>query len=338
MNSVDPVSKLFRRLRRFMLPEAVRAPYSTARHIGMFERAWNGVWGFYLVTLFFAYQSMYLLMQQYSKPGAHSFAIDPYWPVFFATSENLSLVTGCITLFFLLSSILVLLRPSSRLLRALLFISLLQTAALKYSFGVTNEKEQWWMWVALVFVFLPAMERSKIQASLRLRQYYLSVFAIAQAIVLLIYSIIGFWKFFFGINALLTVNMKGIFHYEALGYIMANRVITSHSPSLVGAYVLEYPLLAMIGFIFISYIQLTAIVAWFRPALQPLWAALFILLHVGIWLTMNIVFYLQPPLLALLFFSSPFLVRTTPLRQLLAQLPGIHGLLRLRHWLLAKDR
>lgn len=321
------MTETLRRIRRWLAPSAPR-PYSALRHKAMAQKAWYGVSAFYIVTVFFAYQAMYSLMDAYSGQVPGAIAIDPFWIIAFVDTNNLPFMTTALSLFFMGAAIAAALWPGSRLWRFLVCLALVQTTALKYSFGTINEKEQWWMWTAFVFIFLPNAKQAHVMGSLRLRQYYLDIFSLAQGLVLLIYSIVGFWKFYYGIFNWLHPGMQGMFASETLAYIASAQIVAHHVPSLMGDFLTHNVLLGDMSFIFISWIELVAILVWLRPSLHRLWGVLFILVHVGTWLFMNIVFYLQPPLLAILFLQSPFVRDEESWRDTLRHIP-------LFGWLLA---
>lgn len=276
---------------------------------------------------------MYMLMDAYGIPNRPQPAIDPLWPVFFCNSANLPSVANGLALFYMASSLLAVLWPHRRIARGLVFISMLEIIALQYSFGVLNQKEHWWLWSAFVFVFLPSASYITMLQSRSLRQHYLDIFSFAQGLMLLFYFLTGFWKLYYGILMLAQYNGLGIFSPNALPYLVAGRMANGHVSPFLSPYLIANPSLGTPLYLLVAYIELSSLIIWFRPSLHRLWGVMLIAFHIGTWLLMSIPFYLQPPLLAILFLHSPFVPAHTSCRLMILQVPGVAPVLRMWQYL-----
>jgi hypothetical protein len=319
-------------------PGRWRSRYSASLHKTMAAKAYGGVNAFYIVNLFFAYQTMYTLMDTYGRFDAVRFAIRPLWPVFFCTSENLPYIANGLALFYMATSLLVAIWPHLRLARSLVFIAMLQAIAFKYSFGVLNQKEHWWLWTAFIFIGLPTAKYEDVQKSRNLRQYYLDIFSIAQGMALLFYFLSGYWKLYYGVMRFISHSGLGIFSSETLAYMLSDRIASGHVSPFLGQYIIVHPMIGCLLLLWVTYIELGSIMVWFRPALHRSWGVLLILFHIGTWLFMSIPFYMQPPLLALLFLQSPFAPEKTSWKQIAGQLPMIASFICLAQWLVRRSK
>ena len=308
-------------LYRFLTGPVPKAQaYSAARHRRMMDKAWAAVSAFYVVNLYFAYQAMYAMMSVYGAPDATRYAIEPLWPVFYCTSQNLPLVANVLSLLYMGASLLAVVWPR-RWVRILVVVTMLEATALKYSFGVLNQKEHWWLWTALIFTFLPSGNAEELRISRNARQQYLDIFSIAQCLLLVFYTMTGYWKLYRGIAALTGDSMLGMFSPDALSYIVADRLARGHVSTFLGQHVVSHSIWGFPVYLWVVYIELFSVLIWLRPALHRTWGIMLILFHIGTWLLMGIPFYLQPPLLAILMVQSPFSPDRRSLRQTIGQLP-----------------
>ncbi|MBY0406332.1 MAG: hypothetical protein K2Q01_01465 [Rickettsiales bacterium] len=313
--------RALRTLRKHLSGHPKPQAYSGARHRQAALSAHAMMVAFYIVNLFYAYQTMYTLMDTYGHVLASPLAIHPLWPVFFITDANLPFMANAIALSFMATSLAVTLAPHSRALRALVFLTMLESAALRYSFGGINQKEHWWMWTALLFIFLPGLPAPRLALSRGSRQHFLDIFFIAQGLTLFFYTLSGFWKLYYGFLVLGTPQ-RGLFSPDVLSYVLARRIFTGHVDPLLGNFFIHHQAIGWATFIWVTYVELVAIIVWFRPALHRQLGVCLIFFHISTWLLMSIPFYLQPPLLAILLIHSPF-AQKLPWRESLRQWPGV---------------
>lgn len=317
---------LLRRIRRFLAGGQRGPAYHAATHRYMAGKAYACMVAFYAVNLFFAYQLMYLLMDSYGNAAPGLLAIEPLWPIFYATPANLPQVANALALANMGAAVAVVLWPHQRRLRVLAFATFLQAVALEYSFGALNQKELWWLWTMLVFTLFPSLRCRDMLASRRQRQHMLDVFGLAIGLNMVFYFLTGYWKLYYGFVALSSPTHLGMFSHGLLANILANRMALGHVSPLLGKFFVQHPLLGNIVFVWVVYIELTSVFVWMRPELHRLWGTMLIFFHVGTWLLMSIPFYLQPPLLGILLLCSPFAPERGSLRRTVRRLPGLEWL------------
>lgn len=189
------------------------------------------------------------------------------------------------------------------------------------SFGQPDHEWYLFVFVALIFIFLPNVW--KIVANADLKKKFLLLFWAAQAFVLLTYSMSGLLKLFTGISQLLQ-GEPSIFSPHATALQVAGFAYFSGRESLLGPLIIEYPFLGWLPFLIVIYLECFAFYVAFNPHLHRLWAlGLIVFLHVGSILTMGLIF--KPPIfiLMLLFFSSPFTTMNIGIKGTLRELPLI---------------
>lgn len=285
------------------------APFPTpTTHLGVFSaQARRFTTAQVLVRAFYAFL-LYTAVGTFTDlPALLDHAVTaPLWPVVWLRRVDAAAGPRALMAFYLATNLLGAFAASWRAGRLLTFLGLLEYVALKNSFGKVGHSQHLLLWVAGVFVLLPAgWERSVPQTSRRLRQETLLVFWLAQATVLTSYTMSGAAK----LGAALWQLVHGqpnAFFPGALSAIVAQRLLETHSASFFGAWIVHHPHLTWPAFPAAMALELFALRAAFRPALARPWAAGLILLHVGIYFTMTISFPQHCFLLALLFLASPF--------------------------------
>jgi hypothetical protein len=308
-------------IRHWLSGVVQHSPYNAQQHRMRAQNAWWMLHAFYITNCLFAYETMYLLMDQYGVAHGTPLAVEPIWFIRFITSANLPVMANMIALFYMGASVLVLLFIHTRWARALLWVAMLMAFGLKYSFGTLNHKEHMWLWVCGVFILLPSQRYETFQDNRNERQYLLDVFAAAQGIVLFFYMLTGLWKIVYGIAGLIKPVGVGIFSLHALPSIAVTHMITAHDAPYLAVWIAAHPVIGWILYLLVTWLEIMAPWVWFRPALHRPWAVIMSLFHIGTWLLMGIVFYLQIPLLALLFIYSPFGRKQYSFREILEQLP-----------------
>ena len=248
--------------------------------------------------------------------------ISPIWPIVWVNLTGISVAVHVIMGTSLVAAFLTLLFPEKRVLRILLFVSLLEYVAFSNSFGKINHDWHNWLMVAFFFIFLPHGRQEQIKRSITRRQLYLTAFWGAQLSALAFYSLSGVWKVVVGGSQLLRGEVHA-FSPDALAYHIANRLLQTNSPSMMGSFIVEHPLVGWPMYLGIIYVQLFAFVAAFRPSLHRLWGGALICFHLGSYFTMSINFPQNILLLVLFFISSPFSPQSYHLSTILGDLPLI---------------
>ena len=300
-----------------------RVRLDAKRHRAMFDQAFWLVRAYYAVMLFFAYEEMMPLWRKAIDGGT----IDPLWPVFWTT--DIRFASTFLMVMLITTAFLAVVLPDRRWPKIAVFVAFLMATAFRASFGLgsINHSNHFWLWLALCFCFLPSGGRDDLQSSFASRYRFLITFWFTQALILLFYSMSGFWKVIAAIEALTLGNFSG-FHPDALAQITAWKMIQNQYDSPLGPLLLNYPLAGWPAHLWVIYVELVAIIVLFRPALHRLWGAMLVLFHVGTFLLLNIPFSKHVLVLTLLLVWSPFFHGQTNVGAILASLPGLAWLFR----------
>jgi hypothetical protein len=89
----------------------------------------------------------------------------------------------------------------------------------------------------------------------------------------------------------------------------------------IGPFIADHPWVGWLPYIGALYLEFASILIVFRPAAQRLWAVALICFHVGIYLTLTILFSWQMLLVGIMLLCSPFAPARASVRQVLMQLP-----------------
>ncbi len=267
-----------------------------------------------------------------NPPGA------PLWPVaWLGWTHHSALGPRALMAFYLATNILGVFFASSRVSRALTFLGLLEFLAYKNSFGKIGHSFHLVLLVAGVLILLPdGWTRPAPRVSRRCRQETLLVFWLAQATVLLSYTMSGAAKLAAALFQL-GAGQPNAFAPGGLSAIIAERLTSTHSTSYLGGWIVGHPYLTWPALPVVMYLELCALFVAFRPSLVRPWALLLIVFHVGTYITMTIIFQGSCFLLALLFLASPFEPDPAPTwRRRLLDIPGMNQLYKL--WQTARRR
>ena len=260
-----------------------------------------------LVRAFYAF-ALYLAVTQFTTLG-DLLARRPYaqlWPVtWLHWTHGTQGVHALLALYFV-TNVLGPFFVEWRAARVAVFLGLLEFVALKNSYGKIGHSLHLPVLVAGVLIFLPAgWTRSSALAPRRLRQETLLVFWLAQAAILLSYTMSGLGKLGGALWQLCT-GQPNAFLPGAFGEHVAQRLVQTSSPSTLGDWIIHHPWITWPLMPAAVAIETFALLAAFRPSLGRPVAALLILFHVGTYFTMTITFPQNCLLLALFFFASPF--------------------------------
>ena len=290
---------MIRRLRRFLAGEVVSAPPNLHRQRHSFDTAYWHVRLYYAVTLYFAYVQMIAVWRIAERVTA----IDPLWPVWWVSDVRSAGVS--ILLLFMGAALLGVLLPQYRAVRTLVFLAMVQSIAYRYSFGAINHSLHFWLWVGFCFCFLPSGNRTQLRATLSTRHRYLLIFWATLALIMLFYSLSGFWKIATALQEI-TQGRPHAFSPTALANVAAAKMLQEGFDSVLGPFLVAHPWLGLPVNVWVIYIELVAFIVAFRPALHKLWGVMLIVFHVGTYLLLNIGFNLHMLVLTLFFVWSPF--------------------------------
>jgi len=261
-----------------------------------------------LVRLFYVCL-FFIVIQTYPSwaPWLRATDLQLLWPVawFRITGTHAGVVT---VLFFApASALFAAIKPDSRLARILAAIGILVFGGFFNSFGTVNHGLHTWIWTAIVFIFLPSGDANAMELSLVRRQRYLRVFWWAQATVLFFYTLSGSFKLA-GAFLQIARHQHSAFSIDALARHLAYRLQEGMlmDASMFGAKVIAHPILGWPLLLFSIYLEFFSLLIAFRPAAHRLWGVLLILMHVGIYLTLAIMFSWQLFLVGILLVCSPF--------------------------------
>ena len=318
------------RLRRWLAASPSPAPASV---VGVFRaQARRFTVAQILIHAFYAFL-LYLAISQFTDLPEllERTANAPLWPIVWLKKVGPVAGPRLLLAFYLATNILGAFTVSWRASRVLTFLGLLEYVALKNSFGKIGHSLHLPLIVAGVFILLPAgWDRPAPQVPRRPRQETLLVFWLAQAAVLLSYTMSGVGKLAAAVYQLLSGETNA-FSPGGLGAHVAQRLVQTHSTSFFGAWIIHHPYLTWPALPAAIYLELFAFLVAFRPSLGRPWAALLILFHVGTYFTMTITFPQSCFLLALLFFPSPFEPETVSAWQTrLLDVPCLHILNKFR--------
>ncbi len=260
-----------------------------------FLRCRTGVRYFYLVSVFIAFTMMAMLRSEVE--GARD--LDLLWPILWIEPFDLRTATDILTFSCFMSSLLAFWKPDLWLARASFAILLLFGAALHGSFGGINHVYHIWIWVAVVFVFLPSAISRVGQLA------YCLTFATAQALILFFYSLAGFWKVSSGI-AVMLAGQEGNFSPRGLALTLADRMVQTGTEPLLARFVIDNYFVSWLMFLGIIYVQFMAVIIVFRPRLHVIWGLALLGFHTGTWLLMEISNAQHLMVLLILLVMSPF--------------------------------
>ena len=225
---------------------------------------------------------------------------------------------------YLLATLLALALPQLRLARIAYAFTLLQYMAFVNGFDKINHDLHAWLFVGVVLVLLP---RGPWDSSRRAshRQYFLVVFSTAQFVMLLFYTLTGFWKVYTATRDFAAGTMGG-FNLSGFSYIVANRLVQTSQSAVLGNFFVHHELYGWALFCGTMYLETFSVIIAFRPRLQRAWGFGLILFHVGTQLAMGFTFFENIVLVGLLLVCSPFAPEHVDVRATVLDLPVVHGL------------
>ncbi len=256
--------------------------------------------GFYGVLLFFAVGSLFS-WPEYLKVSA----LEPRWPVFWLRFVDLSQGIPLLLAFYLLSGLAAVVLPRYRWVRILVFLSLLEFHAFKFSFGSINHGDHLGVLLSFVLIFLPQGWRDFPTADRGSRVGTLRAFAGCQGMILLTYSMSGLWK----VGGVVEQLLKGEVSYLApwgLAQQVAGKLLGADSTSLLGPWLIDHAWAGWplgLGTLYLEFFALWVVT---RPGLHRIWGLGLIFFHISTHLFMGIGFVQHSLWLTLFLVLSPF--------------------------------
>lgn len=229
----------------------------------------------------------------------------PIWPVSWMNYFNNETTLKALIVLFLSSAFLGAFFFWNRIARIIAFLGIFLYSVLSSSYGGVPD-HRWYLllFVTFLFIFLPDFRRQLLFQNDKRK--FLLVFWGAQAFVMLTYSMSGFMKLYGAIDQFLQ-SQTNIFSPDAAALHIAYWLSGTGQTSFIGPTVVEYPLLGWLPLLIMFYFELFALYAVFKPSLHRIWAlGLILFLHIGSYITMNILFEPNIFMLLILFFNSPF--------------------------------
>lgn len=187
--------------------------------------------------------------------------------------------------------------PSSLLLRLGAFLHLFLHVAIRNSYGSINHGVHVLLLVGFALLFLPGRRHRELHERHAVRPC-LTVLWMAQSVILLSYTLSGIWKIWYGRLELFTS--------DALTRILLDRLLANaNEVPLLLPFVAQHNWLAQSMWWVTLYIEVFALLIVFRPHLQRLFGAIFIMFHITSDLLMNISFGFNTMMAGMFLLLSP---------------------------------
>ena len=270
---------------------------------------------FYAVLLFLALSQLFSWQELLGTAS-----LTPRWPVFWLEYVELRSGIALILWAHLLSLLAAVAFPGSRLVRVLVFVSLLELLAFRFSFGSVNHGDHLGLLLSFVLIFLPRGWSAGQAPGRSVRAATLLVFSGCQAMIALTYSMSGMWK----VGGVVQQALRGevtYLHPSGLAQQVAAKLLADGSGSLLGPWLIEHYWVGWPLMVGALYLELFALWAVARPSLHRAFGLGLIFLHLSTHLTMGVGFPQNPLWLALFFVLSPFRPHPASWRQALRDLP-----------------
>ena len=185
---------------------------------------------YYLVLLYFLASSI-KLWQKWLTLDIDALSL--LWPVLWMQNFDIATSINFIWMLAFVSTILSVIYPHIVLHRILAFLFFFQFVAVNYSFGKIGHSYHGWLAFGFILIFLPNQKIEHLKNNIKHKHIYLTVFLAAQALVLLFYSLAGFWKIYHGIFQFIAGEI-GSFSPSALAYQTAKSFLQKSSTTIFG--------------------------------------------------------------------------------------------------------
>ncbi len=320
-----PVARTLRLIRRVRRALRYRDPGEWHTPAD-FSRAATGILGltrfFYLFTAYGIATDL-----QFAHFATRGVPPDPLWPIGLLQALMghawLDFATA-ISLTSMIVALLATLFPGMLPWRLGVFLYLFLVGALENSYVYVSHIVHFYVYISFALLFLPPGAGRSDRMSRADTLSCLMVFWFTQSVLLLSYSLSGFWKVWDSNRELLTADG---FVRILLAYLMSDvRIVPPLLPLAV-----RWEFLAQLALLTAVYVELFAIIALFRPHLHRPFGIVLILFHFGTdWLLNLATFYVHIVFLGLFLVFSPLAPARFSLSGMLRSLP-ILGL-PLRAW------
>jgi hypothetical protein len=286
-----------------------------------FTAAQTLVTAYYAVLFFFAAGELFS-WQEYLNAGVNAGDLAPRWPVFwlrFAGAGGAGVAT--ILWLHLLGGLLGVTLSRYRWARVVVFISLLEHMALKFSFGAVNHGDHLGVLISFMLIFLPAGWHTRGPVDRIVRSATLLVFSGVQALILLTYSMAGVWKAGGILQQWTRGEIVTYLHPQGLAHQIAGKMIEDDAASLLGPWLVENSWAGWLPGIVVIYLELFALWVVARPSLHRAWGLGLALFHLASHLTLGVGFPQNILWLSLFLVLSPFRPPVPDWRQAAGDLP-----------------
>ncbi len=275
-----------------------------------------------LIAAYYAVLFFFAAGELFSWSGyLNTVDLTPRWPVFWLRFVGTGAGVAAILWLHLCGGILAATLSRFRWARIVIFVSLLEYLALKFSFGAVNHGDHIGVLIAFVLIFLPDGWHVRNSADRTVRSATLLVFSGTQALILLTYSMAGMWK----AGGVLEQWIRGEFitylHPHGLAHQVAAKMIEDDTASLLGPWLVAHPLAGWIPGIVTIYLELFALWIVARPSLHRAWGLGLALFHFGSHLALGVGFPQNILWLTLFLALSPFQPQNPSWRQAIRDLP-----------------
>ena len=264
-----------------------------------YKIAANNIRYFYLASALYLWLKIPVLHEMVDSAPP----LDLAWPLIWADGLEMLPLVDTLSVTCAFFSIFAFWKPHVVWWRAGFAVTFLMCAAVPVSLGAINHGYHEWIWVASLFILLPnSKEKNPNRAT---KMSTLITFAGVQGLMLMFYTMAGFWKALSGVQSLIA-GVPGNFSPNALAWTLADRMLQTNSEPLLGPFMVENAWVGWPAFMFIIYAQVVAIAVVFRPSLHRAWALALIAFHTGTFVLMQIAFPTHIAILMVLFLLSPF--------------------------------
>ena len=204
--------------------------------------------------------------------------------------------------------------PGWLVFRLAVFLYLFFSVALANSYGAINHGGHFPVYVGFALLFLPAAIDSPKGMARKDALAAIAAFWFAQILILLSYTLAGFWKILHSNFELLST--------DGFARILLSRALegTAAVPKLLPFFASQ-PLLSQVAFLGVVYLQFFALLAFFRPALQRPFGLALVAFHFGTDYLLNIRFYPHIVYIGMFLVFSPFAPARPSLAAFVKSLP-----------------
>jgi len=203
--------------------------------------------------------------------------------------------------------------PLKRTCRFLSFLGIFLYVALINSFGNIHHGLQTWVLTSGLLILLPSVKKGNDSENRKKRGEYLLVIIAVQTLILLPYTLSGFYRIIQGLQDMASGHF-GAFAREGFATMIAHRLIADGTQSALGHWMITHPdvsrLLLMMG----TLMESLTLLAMFRPSLHRIFGVYLVGMHLFNLVTLNIEFHGAIIVVTIFLIFSPFITpgRTLP--------------------------